>query len=359
MLYQLLQNKREQILKLCGEKLALANANYSSTESIELWLVEFYEELIEVVGDIKLDSSIKAEVPLYLESAARRGRDSLRLGHTISQVVHGYGALCQSITEIAEDEVTQPITAHEFNRLNLCLDVAIASAVAEFSSGQRAADDRDEVMRLGTLAHELRNALGNAMMAHRLIQRGIVGGDGSTSRVLSDSLGRMKVIIDRSLSDIRSRSKSDLEFRKTSVLDLVGEVEVSAVFDARAKGVRLLIDVPAALHVKVDRHLIIAALSNLVQNAIKFTKPDSTVQVRATITKDRVHLEVEDECGGLPEEKVEELFSPFVQHGDDRTGLGLGLSISNRAVALNDGLLSARDLPGKGCVFSIDLPLAS
>ena len=65
---------------------------------------------------------------------------------------------------------------------------------------------------------------------------------------------------------------------------------------------------------------------------------------------------MEDRCGGLPEGKTEELFKPFFkQKSGDRSGLGLGLSISRRAIALNEGSLSVRDIPRIGCVFSITL----
>jgi signal transduction histidine kinase len=70
----------------------------------------------------------------------------------------------------------------------------------------------------------------------------------------------------------------------------------------------------------------------------------------------RVLIEVEDECGGLPPGKAEELFLQFEQRGVDRTGLGLGLSISRRSVEADGGEIHVRDLPGVGCVFAIDLP---
>jgi signal transduction histidine kinase len=65
---------------------------------------------------------------------------------------------------------------------------------------------------------------------------------------------------------------------------------------------------------------------------------------------------VADKCGGLPPGKVEEMFRPFTQQGSDKTGVGLGLSISRRSVEANGGVLSVRDMPGDGCVFTIDLP---
>jgi hypothetical protein len=70
-----------------------------------------------------------------------------------------------------------------------------------------------------------------------------------------------------------------------------------------------------------------------------------------------VLIEVADQCGGLPLGDPDELFRPFAQRGSDRSGLGLGLSITRRGVEANDGTLSVRNRPGKGCVFTINLPL--
>ena len=57
-------------------------------------------------------------------------------------------------------------------------------------------------------------------------------------------------------------------------------------------------------------------------------------------------------------ETPEALFLPFEQRGGDRTGLGLGLAISHRGVEASGGVLQVRDLPGTGCVFTVDLPKA-
>ena len=74
------------------------------------------------------------------------------------------------------------------------------------------------------------------------------------------------------------------------------------------------------------------------------------------MTATQVVIEVEDECGGLPPGKAEELFQPFEQRGGDRSGLGLGLAISRQGVEANGGAIEVKDLPGKGCIFSITLP---
>jgi signal transduction histidine kinase len=72
-----------------------------------------------------------------------------------------------------------------------------------------------------------------------------------------------------------------------------------------------------------------------------------------------VFLLCEDECGGLPSGKVAELFKPFHQRAADRSAVGLGLSITYRSVEANGGRVQVRDIPGSGCVFTIDLPRPS
>ena len=99
-----------------------------------------------------------------------------------------------------------------------------------------------------------------------------------------------------------------------------------------------------------------ATVANLLQNAFKFTRPGTIVTLRGRATSDRALIEVEDDCGGLPDGNVNNLFQPFEQRGADRTGVGLGLAISRRGAEANNGRLYARNLPDHGCIFSIDLP---
>jgi signal transduction histidine kinase len=79
-------------------------------------------------------------------------------------------------------------------------------------------------------------------------------------------------------------------------------------------------------------------LTNLPQNAFKFTRPHTTVSVRAGAGAERVLLEVEDECGGLPGGDLNDLFRPFDQRGANRTGLALGLALSRYGAEANRGV---------------------
>ena len=68
-------------------------------------------------------------------------------------------------------------------------------------------------------------------------------------------------------------------------------------------------------------------------------------------------IEVEDECGGIPE-CASDPFKPFVERrGGDRKGLGLGLSIARKAVKAHGGDIHIRNMPGTGCVFVVEIPI--
>jgi len=77
---------------------------------------------------------------------------------------------------------------------------------------------------------------------------------------------------------------------------------------------------------------------------------------RYTIEGARALIEVEDECGGMPEERLEDLFSPLVQRGENRSGFGLGLAIARQAVEAHGGRIQVESALGVGTTMRIFLP---
>ena len=108
--------------------------------------------------------------------------------------------------------------------------------------------------------------------------------------------------------------------------------------------------------IEADRQVLASVVGNLLQNAFKFTRPGTTVTLRVGASAERVLIEIQDECGGLQGGTSPQLFRPFEQRSADRTGLGLGLAFSRWAVEANHGRIYARNLPDKGCIFTVDLP---
>jgi signal transduction histidine kinase len=209
--------------------------------------------------------------------------------------------------------------------------------------------------RLGCLGHELRNRLTSAMLAFQIIKGGEAALTGATSTVLERNLHRMRDLINHTLADVRLTSGLQLRREPISIGDFLQDLRVSSAMEAKDRGIAFTISVEKGLAVDADRETLSSAVTNLLQNAFKFTRANGHVALTARAAAERVVIEIEDECGGLPA-SPEALFQPFAQGSTDRTGLGLGLSISRRSVEANGGELRVRDLPGTGCVFTIDLP---
>jgi signal transduction histidine kinase len=181
--------------------------------------------------------------------------------------------------------------------------------------------------------------------------------NGATGAVLERSLIGLRTLIDRSLADVRVAAGMLPRHELVSVADFIDQIGVSALLEARARGCRFTVShVEAGLAVDVDRDMLLSAVGNLLQNAFKFTKFGSEVSLNAYAVAERILIEVEDHCGGLPPGSAARMVLPFVQFGTDKSGLGLGLAICKRSVEANNAVLRVRDVPASGCVFTIDLP---
>src|SRR5471032_3178692 len=355
MLYEFLTQNELELVARCRVKVAKRRAPRVSEAELEHGVPFFLRQLIDALRT----GQPSTPTPM-VATAGKHGTELLRDGFTVAQVIHDYGDLCQAVTELAAETNAQ-ITADEFHTFNRCLDDAIAGAVTAYARGRdlklddQASEEANR--RLGFLAHELRNLLGSASLSFDAIKKWTVSLNGSTSALHDRALRGLGHLIDRSLTEVRL----SVGINRTRV-DLAGfieDVEVAATLEADAMAIHLtVLTVDGALAVNADRQILASALANLLQNAFKFThengKKNVTLRVREAGNK--ICIDVEDECGGLPAGKAEELFWPFAQRGGDRTGVGLGLAISRRGVEANDGALHVLDMPGHGCVFTVELP---
>ena len=377
MLYEFLQTHRAALIARCQQKRTQRPARRVTDGELRYGVPIFVDQLI---GALREESTAGPSEPGAMSfvlpasqtvpspsdigrTAAQHGNELLQRGYTLDQVVHDYGDLCQAVTEMAGEQGAT-VTTGEFRTLNRCLDEAIADAVAEFGRqrDRLTADENTRVTneRLGFFAHELRNLIGTATVAHAAIKRGGVGLTGATGTLLDRSLIRLRDLIDRTLMEVRLTAGIPARRERVVIADLFDEVRVAAAMEAEARDLAFIVaPIAEELVIDGDRAMLAAALANLLQNAVKFTRPESRVSLNAHPVADRILIQVEDECGGLPEGKEAEIFSVFGQLGSAQTGLGLGLPISRRGVEANSGTLYVRNRPGAGCVFIIDLPRPS
>ena len=356
MLHEFVTTHREAIVARTREKMTHRPWPTASTSELEHGVPLFLTQLSET---LRCESTATPFAPDAIgAAAARHGAALLALGFTVSQVVHDYGDICQAVTELALEN-DAPITTQEFHTLNRCLDTAIAEAVTEHARVTAEFKSIEEVERLGQLTHEIRDKLNTALFAFHALKRGAVAINGSTGAVLGRSLMGLRALVDSTLSDIRLASHQQRR-EPLSLTDFLSDIAVAGSLDAEYRGLKFVVEpIDADLTVSGDPQLLSSAVMNLLNNAFKFTRAGGSVVLRAYHQDRRLRIEVEDECGGIPDSKGDP-FQPFGdKRGRDRTGLGLGLSIARKAVRAHGGDIQIRNTPGKGCVFSIEIPLAA
>lgn len=355
MLDEFITTHRDVIIDRARQKLTARPWPSTSVEELENGVPLFLTQLVQA---LRTESTGAAHSPRDIGSTAtQHGRDLLALGFTVSQVVHDYGDICQAITEIAIER-NAPITTDEFKTLNHCLDTATAEAVTEHARITAEARSREESERSGHVAHETRDLLNTAIFAYEALKRGTVAINGSTGAVLGRSLMNLRDLVNTTLSEIRIAADQQRRER-LAVAPFLTDIANAGRLHAEARGLQLAVQPgDLAWAVTADPQLLASAVTNLLNNAFKYTVKGGRVVLRAS-TNDEAHLliDIEDECGGIPATEGDPFQSFAKRRGRDRTGLGLGLSIARKSVRAQGGDIHIRNLPGKGCIFTIELPL--
>jgi hypothetical protein len=371
-LHEFLTTNRHQLIERCRLKSAHRSTRPTSELELAYGVPLFLDQIIRTLQVEQTPEPMRSRRvsgasgggPQSLSeisiTARQHGHELLQRGYTVDLVVHDYGDLCQAITDLAVDE-NALIEADEFRTLNRCLDNAIADSVTEFAyeREQLGADRGAEALheRLEVFAHEVRNLVTTARHAMTAIKTGQVGLAGPTGEVLNRCLAGLVDLVERSLQEERLGDPAPPRAQLMSLSDFIADVQLSARLEARARECVFTVSrVDPRLAVDADRDLLFSAVTNLLQNAFKFTAHHTEVALNAYAIADRIRIDVEDNCGGWPKGTADRMCLPLTVESGERPGLGLGLTICRRSVEANHGVLGARNLPGVGCVFSIDLP---
>ncbi len=370
MMHTFLTNNRAELIARCKVKVSQRPRRAATEQQLANGVPLFLDQLTRTLAAEEADegaeslriSGASGGDALALSemgvTAAAHGKQLLKLGFSVDQVVHDYGDLCQAITDLAFER-DAPFAIAEFRTLNRCLDNAIADAVTEFSlqrdkvaAEQQSAEANE---RIGFFVHELRNSLGTATLAVSALELGNMTLGGATGAVLKRSLSALDHLIDESIAEVRIDTAALSQ--TFSLAEFIADAQSDAQLGANAAGCTLTVPaVHPGLAVRGHRDLLLAALANVLQNGFKFTHSHTEVKLTTHAEGEQVLIEVNDHCGGLPPGGAERMFTPFSQRSDDKSGLGLGLSIARQSIEADFGTLSVRDVPGTGCVFTIRLP---
>jgi signal transduction histidine kinase/CheY-like chemotaxis protein len=248
-----------------------------------------------------------------------------------------------------------------------------ASAVDNARLYQEANDARREAEEanraksefLARMSHDLRTPL-NAIGGYaQLIEEGIYGEPTEGQR---ESLGRIRRAQEHLLTlinDVLSFAKLEAGQVRLSVEDVPVQPALEALStlvqpQAMAKMLSVRLEnVSEELAVRADRERVTQILLNLATNAIKFTEPGGSITLSANRNADGIALRVSDTGRGIPADRIEAIFNPFVQGGraeEERQGVGLGLAIGRELARMMGGDLTATSELGRGSTFMLTLP---
>ncbi len=221
---------------------------------------------------------------------------------------------------------------------------------------------------LAAMSHELRTPL-NAIGGYaELLTLGLGGPVSSQQADYLDRIRRSQQHLMGIISDLLNFSRIETgqityDIAPISLLHVIEAAAKLAEPQAEAKGVSLAIDVAETGCIALgDRTKVDQILLNLLSNAIKFTMPKGTVKVQCGVSANVASINVIDTGVGIPGDKLETIFEPFVQLGRSLSsaheGMGLGLAISRDLARAMNGDLSVRSTVGAGSTFTLNLPRA-
>lgn len=210
MLHEFVTANRKALIARCTENVAKRFQPSETQAALEHGVPLFLQQLVDTLRAEQLTVSREPVGPTPTRSdmgraAALHGAELLRLGYSVDQVVHDYGDVCQSVTDLAVEQ-KKVISTDEFRTLNRCLDNAIAAAVTAFGHARQVSIDRQTESlheRLNYFADEHKRLVEIAFQAHSAMRTGSVGLTGATGALLAHALDELRSLAERTLPGIR------------------------------------------------------------------------------------------------------------------------------------------------------------
>ncbi|MDR3734637.1 MAG: HAMP domain-containing sensor histidine kinase [Acidobacteriaceae bacterium] len=261
----------------------------------------------------------------------------------------------------------------------------LANVVDRFGVGEltaRAAPkSKDEVGNLGTsfnamaqriqtllmterqllqdVSHELRSPLARLTFEAEMV-RSTTDRDAAATRLRRD-VERLSELVGTLIDMARAEGEpGDVEMETLCLNDLLLITAEDSEIEAQAAGCRVVVEAPQEINLQGNAELLRRAIENILRNAIRYTPPESAVEVRLEREANCARITIRDYGPGIPEQLRERIFDPFFRADasrDERTGgLGLGLAIARRAARVHHGDITAVDA-SPGALLTMTLPL--
>lgn len=210
------------------------------------------------------------------------------------------------------------------------------------------------------ISHELRSPLSRLNIALELVRRKAPEDALPAFDRIERETERLNTMIGELLTLNRLESERSIRREDVALDKLVEDVVADARLEAEPRGTSISLDTRGPAVVRGDAELLRRAFENVLRNAVRFTAPDTSVNVTVAGDAAGVEIQVRDHGPGVPESALDEIWKPFYRVESDRSralgGTGIGLAITHRAVSLHGGRAAAKNAAGGGLVVNLHLP---
>jgi two-component system sensor histidine kinase KdpD len=225
------------------------------------------------------------------------------------------------------------------------------------------ATEKLQAALLNAISHDLRTPLVSVIGTLSSLQEEGMGLDDAVKKnliqVAREEADRLNHLITNLLDESRIEAGAiTLSRQPSEVQDLVGAALEQ--LGSRASTRSINIDIPAEMpYISVDFGLIVQTLANILDNAMKYSPPDSPIEIKARQLDGDIHIEITDHGVGIPEQDLPHVFDKFhrIKRPDNVAGTGLGLSISKGIVEAHGGHIKAEKGTDGGTIIRLTLPV--
>ena len=233
----------------------------------------------------------------------------------------------------------------------------VVEDITELRQLERHVAHKDRLSSIGTLASGVAHEVGNPLTGILMVAKNLAADPnaedaGERLGIIVDEAQRIHGIV-QSLLTFSRRDEATVELQAIPVANVVRSAAELAKLETEGCAIELRLSSDATAMATPDG--LTQVIVNLLNNARQASPRDATVYVRTRAVDGKVHIEVDDDGPGVPEELSARVFEPFFTTKTDGQGTGLGLSVSRQIVERFGGSLTYRPRPEGGSRFTITL----
>ena len=348
-------------------------------EGVDTSYYDDSNDYIEQTVSLKYDKSKQIEGVMLVSTSTGEIRDSIEilehrgnllmlaisilvlvLGYLLSKsLVKPFARVSKAIEELTDGYLNEEISVLDYSETQM-----LSSVFNKMLKRMKVLDDSRQEF-VANVSHELKTP----MTSIKVLADSLVGQENVPVELYQEFMQDIAVEIDREnkiITDLLALVKmdkkaSDLNIEKVNINELMESILKRLKPIADKKKVELVLETYRPIVAEVDEVKLSLALSNLVENGIKYTVEDGWVHVTLNADHKYFYVTVADSGVGIPKDSIDKIFERFYRvdksHSREIGGTGLGLAITRNAIAMHRGAVKVKSEEQKGTTFSVRIPL--